>query len=459
MADDESASPLQLSRPSDQVSVVGDCLPPAIPPKKPQSNSLVLSTARRLYRRSNPYIAEGHGANGKSVPEGERRREERGEVRAPNGRAWIEVINGQTQASFPCLYSLFECLRTPNAGVQRSRSTLLSFEPGLGALMSLHALIFSPSACTLEFSVHSGSHSSRLEQTDPLTSLNPPRMAPSDPAGTSGSLESVAERGPSQKHRAYVLGLVNVGAVTRVWQRVGDQVAHATSEILAGLEPTRSEFFAHDLLPLLLRMREVWWATQRHVAGNFLSLYQKYEDSPQQWLMALREVDVHLLRTAIVHREILEGELEKLARTIELDGELPCADSIRHLQDVFVKEGVGYWLAEHLDLIWSEFGNQVQKGVVNLYKAFDSPFVRSWASSSQCRADDVAQVIHESWTGFIGRVQESRRYVVEEETSSYTQDELAVDLENSSIPHRIYIYTRILRRYEALVNHDWQGSV
>ncbi|CAN7986949.1 unnamed protein product [Ixodes pacificus] len=322
-------------------------------------------------------------------------------------------------------------------------------------------------------------------------------MAPSDPAGTSGSLESVAEVGPSQKHQAYVLGahaifetywkgnlhnilevlkelserasvvlswkkqgklheFTKASAVTRVWQRVGDQVAHATSEILAGLEPTRSEFFAHDLLPLLLRMREVWWATQRHVAGNFLSLYQKYEDSPQQWLMALREVDVHLLRTAIVHREILEGELEKLARTIELDGELACADNIRHLQDVFVKEGVGYWLAEHLDLIWSEFGNQVQKGVVNLYKAFDSTFVRSWASSSQCRADDVARDIHESWTGFIGRVQESRRYVVEEETSSYTQDELAVDLENSSIPHRIYIYTRILRRYEALVNHDWQ---
>lgn len=31
-------------------------------------------------------------------------------------------------------------------------------------------------------------------------------MAPSDPASTSGSLESLAERGPSQKHRTYVLG-------------------------------------------------------------------------------------------------------------------------------------------------------------------------------------------------------------------------------------------------------------
>lgn len=98
MADDESASPLQLSRPSDQASVVGDCLHPAIPPKKPQSNSLVLSTARRLYRRSNPYVAEGHCANGKCVPEGEEEARERGKVRVPNGRAWIELINGQTQS-------------------------------------------------------------------------------------------------------------------------------------------------------------------------------------------------------------------------------------------------------------------------------------------------------------------------------------------------------------------------
>ncbi|CAN7985802.1 unnamed protein product, partial [Ixodes hexagonus] len=240
--------------------------------------------------------------------------------------------------------------------------------------------------------------------------------AKADPAGTSGSVESVAEQSPAQTHRDYVLrahaifetywkgNMHNIHdvlkelserasadlswkkqgklqeftkaklaqfpqAVTRVWQRVGDQVSGTTSEILSNMEPARSDFFARELLPLLLRMREVWWATQRHVSGNFLSLYQKYQDSPEQWLMALREVDVHLLRTAIVHREILEGELHKLARAIELNGELSGADSVRYLQDVFVKEGIGYWLAEHLDLIWSEFGNQVQKGVVNLYKA------------------------------------------------------------------------------------------
>ncbi|XP_037512301.2 uncharacterized protein LOC119389134 [Rhipicephalus sanguineus] len=29
-------------------------------------------------------------------------------------------------------------------------------------------------------------------------------------------------------------------------------------------------------------------------------------------------------------------------------------------------------------------------------------------------------------------------------------------MDTSSIPQRIYVYTRILRRYEELANHDWQ---
>ncbi|KAK8764463.1 hypothetical protein V5799_032930 [Amblyomma americanum] len=62
--------------------------------------------------------------------------------------------------------------------------------------------------------------------------------------------------------------------------------------MLANMEnkSSRTDFPAHELLPLLLRIREVWWVTQRHVAGNFLSLYQKYEDTSDQWIMAMREV-------------------------------------------------------------------------------------------------------------------------------------------------------------------------
>ncbi|KAL1485395.1 hypothetical protein MTO96_010117 [Rhipicephalus appendiculatus] len=290
-----------------------------------------------------------------------------------------------------------------------------------------------------------------------------------DPAGTSGSFESVGDH-ELCSHRDYVLrsqalfetywkgnlhnihdvlkelterGSTELGwkrqgklheftkAVTRVWQRVGG-----------------ADFLAHELLPLLLRMREVWWITQRHVAGNFLALYLKHDGASEQWLMSLREVDVHLLRTAILHREIMECELQKILRTADRELASTCCC----LHDIFVKEGIGYWLAEHLDLIWSEFGNQVQKGVVNLHKAFDSSYVRAWAASVETNADEVAQSIHASWTAFIGRVQESRRYVVEEETTR--QD----DMDTSSIPQRIYVYTRILRRYEELANHDWQAS-
>ncbi|XP_065311506.2 uncharacterized protein [Dermacentor albipictus] len=317
-----------------------------------------------------------------------------------------------------------------------------------------------------------------------------------DPAGTSGSLESVGDHEPLCSHRDYVLhaqavfetywkgnlhnildvlkeltdrGSTELGwkrqgklheftkAVTRVWQRVGEQVSTNASEVLSHLEnhqssaPSRPDFLAHELLPLLLRMREVWWITQRHVAGNFLALYQKYDGASDQWLMSLREVDVHLLRTAIVHREIMECELQKVLRAADRELASGCCC----LHEIFVKEGIGYWLAEHLDLIWSEFGNQVQKGVVNLHKAFDSSYLRAWASSLDANADEVAQHIHSSWTAFIGRVQESRRYVVEEETTrNARQDD--VDVDSSSIPQRIYVYTSILRRYEELANHDWQ---
>ncbi|XP_075539633.1 uncharacterized protein LOC142574438 [Dermacentor variabilis] len=147
----------------------------------------------------------------------------------------------------------------------------------------------------------------------------------------------------------------------------------------------------------------------------------------------------------------MECELQKVLRAADRELASGCCC----LHEIFVKEGIGYWLAEHLDLIWSEFGNQVQKGVVNLHKAFDSSYLRAWASSLDANADEVAQHIHSSWTAFIGRVQESRRYVVEEETTrNARQDD--VDADTSSIPHRIYVYTSILRRYEELANHDWQ---
>ncbi|KAL3186280.1 hypothetical protein MRX96_028005 [Rhipicephalus microplus] len=282
----------------------------------------------------------------------------------------------------------------------------------------------------------------------------------------------------------------------------GEQVSTNTREVLSHLEhrgaSSQPGFLAHELLPLLLRMREVWWMTQRHVAGNFLALYQKHDGASEQWLMSLREVDVHLLRTAILHREIMECELQKVLRTADRELTSTCFC----LHDIFVKEGIGYWLAEHLDLIWSEFGNQVQKGVVNLHKAeqsqgksqqnlrlpngvlrcgademsplprtseagrlggdcsarremalqFDSPYVRAWASTVDTNTDEVALNIHSLWMAFIGRVQESRRHVVEEETT------LQDDMDNSFLPQRIYTYTRILRRYEELANHDWQAS-
>ncbi|XP_075747142.1 uncharacterized protein LOC142804276 isoform X1 [Rhipicephalus microplus] len=311
-----------------------------------------------------------------------------------------------------------------------------------------------------------------------------------DPAGTSGSCEeSVGNRESLCSHRNYVLhsqaafetywkgnlhnihevlkeltesGTSELGwkrqgklheftkAVTDVWQRMGEQVSTNTREVLSHLEhrgaSSQPDFLAHELLPLLLRMREVWWMTQRHVAGNFLALYQKHDGASEQWLMSLREVDVHLLRTAILHREIMECELQKVLRTADRELTSTCFC----LHDIFVKEGIGYWLAEHLDLIWSEFGNQVQKGVVNLHKAFDSPYVRAWASTVDTNTDEVALNIHSLWMAFIGRVQESRRHVVEEETT------LQDDMDNSFLPQRIYTYTRILRRYEELANHDWQ---
>lgn len=66
--------------------------------------------------------------------------------------------------------------------------------------------------------------------------------------------------------------------------------------------------------------------------------------------------------------------------------------------------------------------------------------------------------IQDAWVNFIGRVQESRRYVVEDETNKNAKDELAADLDGISIPRRIYVYTRILRRYEDHVNHEWRVS-
>lgn len=399
-------------RSSDPLSAVGDCLLRSSARKKSETrtNSIVLSTARRLCRRgsgASPY-AEGH----------------------------LDV----------------------NASPLKESRDKAHFDKGEGA-----------------------------QHGEPLHL---------DPAGTSGSFESVGDHEPLCSHRDYVLhskavfetywkgnlhnihdvlkelterGSAELGwkrqgklheftkAVTRVWQRVGEQVSTNASEVLSHLDnhhsgaPSRPDFLAHELLPLLLRMREVWWITQRHVAGNFLALYQKYDGASEQWLMSLREVDVHLLRTAILHREIMECELQKVLRTADRELASTCCC----LHDIFVKEGIGYWLAEHLDLIWSEFGNQVQKGVVNLHKAFDSSYVRAWAASLEANADEVAQSIHSSWTAFIGRVQESRRYVVEEETTrNARQDD--TDMDTSSIPQRIYVYTRILRRYEELANHDWQ---
>ncbi|XP_077532670.1 uncharacterized protein LOC144145046 isoform X2 [Haemaphysalis longicornis] len=157
--------------------------------------------------------------------------------------------------------------------------------------------------------------------------------------------------------------------VSRVWQRVGEQVTGLTGEMLPHLDAqsasSRPEFMAHELLPLLMRICEVWWLTQRQVASHFIALHQKYDNSSEHWLMALREVDIHLLRTSILHREIMASELRKLVKAA--DRELEASGCTLHA--IFLKEGIGHWLAENLDLIWCEFGNQVQKGVVSLYKA------------------------------------------------------------------------------------------
>ncbi|XP_077534586.1 uncharacterized protein LOC144146514 [Haemaphysalis longicornis] len=251
-------------------------------------------------------------------------------------------------------------------------------------------------------------------------------------------------------------------AVSRVWQRVGEQVTTITGDMLSRMEPQgaspQPDFVAHELLPLLLRIREVWWLTQRHVAGNFLSLYQKYENSSEQWLMAMREVDVHLLRTAMLHREIMESELLKIAKMADRELETGGCS----LRELFIREGVGYWLAEHLDLIWSEFGNQVQKGVVSLYKAFDSPSVRAWATLLEANGDQVANAIRDAWISFSGRVQEGRRSVVEEVTTDGSRreegDQDDNEQEPNSVLHRIHVYTRILRHYEEMATNDWQEA-
>ncbi|XP_075747143.1 uncharacterized protein LOC142804276 isoform X2 [Rhipicephalus microplus] len=229
-----------------------------------------------------------------------------------------------------------------------------------------------------------------------------------DPAGTSGSCEeSVGNRESLCSHRNYVLH--SQAAFETYWK--GN--LHNIHEVLKELTESGTS--------------ELGWKRQ----GK---------------LHEFTKVDVHLLRTAILHREIMECELQKVLRTADRELTSTCFC----LHDIFVKEGIGYWLAEHLDLIWSEFGNQVQKGVVNLHKAFDSPYVRAWASTVDTNTDEVALNIHSLWMAFIGRVQESRRHVVEEETT------LQDDMDNSFLPQRIYTYTRILRRYEELANHDWQ---
>ncbi|KAH7959766.1 hypothetical protein HPB49_013693 [Dermacentor silvarum] len=389
---EESVGPQR--RASDPLSAVGDCLLRSSTRKKSETraNSIVLSTARRLCRRGSggsPY-AEGH--------------------------------------------------LDANASPLKDSRDKAHFDKGAGA-----------------------------QHGEPLQL---------DPAGTSGSLESVRDHEPLCSHRDYVLHsqavfetywkgnlhnildvlkeLTDRGSAELGWKRQGKLHEFTKAGGDSGMAARGGAGVdQRERSPIPPReppkQCTVWWITQRHVAGNFLALYQKYDGASDQWLMSLREVDVHLLRTAIVHREIMECELQKVLRAA--DREL--ASSCCCLHEIFVKEGIGYWLAEHLDLIWSEFGNQVQKGVVNLHKAFDSSYLRAWASSLDANADEVAQSIHSAWTAFIGRVQESRRYVVEEETTrNARQDDM--DMDTSSIPQRIYIYTSILRRYEELANHDWQ---
>ncbi|XP_077532669.1 uncharacterized protein LOC144145046 isoform X1 [Haemaphysalis longicornis] len=245
--------------------------------------------------------------------------------------------------------------------------------------------------------------------------------------------------------------------VSRVWQRVGEQVTGLTGEMLPHLDAqsasSRPEFMAHELLPLLMRICEVWWLTQRQVASHFIALHQKYDNSSEHWLMALREVDIHLLRTSILHREIMASELRKLVKAA--DRELEASGCTLHA--IFLKEGIGHWLAENLDLIWCEFGNQVQKGVVSLYKAFDTSFVRGWASSVDANADQVAHRICDAWKSFIGRAQDSRRIVVEAETTqSVRQDDNEPEI--IMVPKRIYVYTRILRSFEEVAFDEWQET-
>lgn len=399
-------------RSSDPLSAVGDCLRRSSAGKRieTRANSLVLSTARRLCRRGSTASthAEGH-LDANALP----LKESRDKARSDKGAG---AQHG-------------EPLHLDPAGTSTSTESVGAYEP----LCSHRDYVL---------------HSQAVFDTYWKGNLH----------NMLDVLKELGERGSAE------LGWKRQGklheftkAVTRVWQRVGEQVSTNASDVLSHLEgrqsraSSRSDFLANELLPLLLRMREVWWTAQRHVAGNFLALYQKYEGASEHWIMSLREVDVHLLRTAIVHREIMECELQKVLRTV--DREL--APSCNSLTDIFVKEGIGYWLAEHLDLIWTDFGNQVQKGIVNLHKAFDSTYVRAWAMALDANADEVARNIHSTWIGFIGRVQESRRYVVEEETTRSVCQEDG-DTNTTSIPQRIFVYTSILRRYEELANHDWQ---
>ncbi|KAH8041413.1 hypothetical protein HPB51_015187 [Rhipicephalus microplus] len=123
-----------------------------------------------------------------------------------------------------------------------------------------------------------------------------------------------------------------------------------------------------------------------------------------------RQVDVHLLRTAILHREIMECELQKVLRTADRELTSTCFC----LHDIFVKEGIGYWLAEHLDLIWSEFGNQVQKGVVNLHKAEQSQGksqqnLRLPNGVLRCGADEMSPLPRTSEAGRLGGDCSARR--------------------------------------------------
>ncbi|XP_064459968.1 uncharacterized protein LOC135370192 [Ornithodoros turicata] len=406
---------------------VGDCLRSAvISSSRNKSTSLVLNTARRFYRKSNPYVAC-----------------------AAEGQDNILTKNRIVSKSSLERRHKGDSLEDP---IPEPDSTRHGAPEGTsGSAESLSSSEFSavPQRC---------SHRDYVLQVQAIFET----YWKGNLKNIFEVLRELSERASGElswkkqsKLQEFTKG------VTRLWHRVGEQVSSSTNDILCGLESNKSneepnsDFFAHELLPLLLRIREVWWVTQRHIAGNFLSLYQKYDDVPEQWLMAMREVDVHLLRTAIVHREIMECELQKVARAIEQDNEVS-GEAVCYLQDIFIKEGIGYWLAEHLDLIWSEFGNQVQKGVVNLYKAFDSSYIRAWAAKSRLDQNEVLHTIHSYWMSFIQGVQECRRDVVDEETSKNNKDELTYDLDNNSIPHRIYIYTRILRRYEDLVNHDWQ---